>query len=157
MSKSEGSLISISDPPNIVYEKVMNTIPDGMVPSIFEMCTEVSLKEINPKEDKESHEKLAFELTRMFHSEEDAKKAREVFSKTAKHLNKQQVPLEGPQLVTSIIVGLGIVKNNAEARGLINQGVVQKNGSLLKKVVEVNVSDEIKVGNRVWIEFVEKK
>ncbi|MEK7583131.1 MAG: tyrosine--tRNA ligase [Patescibacteria group bacterium] len=157
MSKSEGSLIAIADPPEIVYEKVMNAIPDDMVPSIFEMCTEVPLEEINPEENRESHEKLAFELTRMFHSQEAAEKARDVFLQTASGEYERESMPTGPTQITKFLVDNGVAGTSGEAQGLIRQGVVFKNGILLQKVEKVGPGDKISVGKRIKIKIPEKK
>ncbi|OGN29785.1 MAG: tyrosine--tRNA ligase [Candidatus Yanofskybacteria bacterium RIFCSPLOWO2_01_FULL_49_25] len=153
MSKSEGSLIAISDSPEVVYEKVMNTIPDDMVPSVFEMCTEVPLSEIKDEINREQHEKLAFELTRMFHSQEAAERARNVFSETSQGEHIKEMKLEHPDLITRVIVGV-YVKTVAEASALIKQGVVWKNGELLKKAEQVGPGDEVRIGKRIRFKIV---
>ncbi len=154
MSKSEGSLISISDSPEIVYEKVMNTIPDDMVSSVFEMCTEVPSKEIEDGTSLEQHKKLAFELTRMFHSLEDAQRAQDIFSKTSTGEHKKEVFLELPESIVKFLVANGVTKNNSEAEGLVRQGVVWRNNVIMKGVEKIEPGDEIRVGKR--IQFVTK-
>ena len=156
MSKSEGGLIAISDSPEVVYEKVMNFIPDDMVPSIFEMCTEVPLEEIKDEVNREEHKKLAFELTRMFHSEEAAKKAEKIFAETSRGEYVKEIAIESPKLITQAIVGI-YVKNVSEADGLIRQGVIWKNGVQLKKSEKISPGDEGQIGKRIRFKIVQKK
>lgn len=96
MSKSLGNYIGVNEEPNIMYEKVMK-IPDNMIIKYYNLCTDLHpdvITEIerrlaqgeNPRNIKME---LAHEITKLYHSEEEANKAEEHF-KTA--FQKQEAP-----------------------------------------------------------------
>src|SRR3989344_3353064 len=75
MSKTEGGLISLSDSAQDIYGKTMKTVPDEMIVTVFELCTEkdwvwIQDKKPDIKNDPLIFKKeLAFELTKMYHGE----------------------------------------------------------------------------------------
>lgn len=96
MSKSLGNYIGVNEEPNIMYEKVMK-IPDNMIIKYYNLCTDLHpdvITEIerrlaqgeNPRNVKME---LAHEITKLYHSEEEANKAEKHF-KTA--FQKQEAP-----------------------------------------------------------------
>src|SRR3989344_2713988 len=84
MSSSWGNTINFSDEPNEMFGKIMSMV-DGQVQNYFEVCTRVSIKEIKKimaGHPKEAKIRLAFEITKIYHGEETAKKAQENFKET---------------------------------------------------------------------------
>lgn len=137
MSSSWGNTVNLLDEPNDMFGKVMS-IPDKLIVKYFIHCTRVSMEEIteiekeiqdgkmNPRDAKL---KVAFEITKIYHGENEAQKAQEYFVNT---FSKKEIPQEVAEFVVeneSIkIVELLVKSRNAtslsDARRKIEQGGV---------------------------------
>lgn len=83
MSSSWGNTINFTDSPTDMYGKVMSMV-DTEVKNYFEICTRISLEEIEKITDghpKEAKMRLAFEIVKLYHSESEAEKVQENFEK----------------------------------------------------------------------------
>lgn len=115
MSSSWGNAINLTDEPGEMFGKIMS-VKDELVPRYFELCTRVPLEEVaeilktHPKEAKT---RLAFEITRLYHSEDAAKKAQVDFEKA---FSKGGVPDE--------ILTVKISKNTPLVEILLEKGLV---------------------------------
>lgn len=161
MGKSEGNMIALIDSAEDMLGKVMSWT-DGMILSGFELCTYLEGDEIKDiKEKLESGEnprdiklQLAFEIVKIFLSEDDANRAKDHFIAT---FSKKEIPddiLELKPTVYNVITMLTeskICKSGTEARQVIDQGGVKVND---KKVevkdyfATVEAGDIIKKGSR---------
>lgn len=103
MSKSLGNYIGINEEPNSMYEKVMR-IPDNMIIKYYNLCTdlhpdvitEIERRMANGENPRNIKMELAHEITKLYHSEEQADKAQEHF-KTA--FQKQEAPEDVEEIV----------------------------------------------------------
>ncbi len=144
MSKSLGNYIGVDEEPAVMYEKVMK-IPDEMIIKYYDLCTDIHPDEVakikvrlakgeNPRDIKME---LAFEITRLYHGEEEAVKAQEHF-KTA--FQKGQAPEGTPELsltrkegmddgflLLDTLAATGKFKSKSELRRLFTQGAVKVN------------------------------
>jgi len=142
MSKSEGGFIAINDKPKDIFEKVSNTIPDGMIRTVFELCTEVDLEKIdwnkNPVELKED---LAFELVKMYHGEKEAEKAKNDWRK------EDEMEGSGKRRVEFVAQASG--SSLSAAKELFNQNAIEING---EKVTDwnppVNKGEIVNIGKK---------
>ncbi len=169
MSKSLGNYIGINEPPNEMYGKTMS-IPDKLIYTYFELATDVSNEElrqirrqledpaVNPRDLKR---RLAFEIVKIYHGETAAKSAEEEFDRV---FSKKNLPTDMPEFVLSkaegkiwivrLMASAGLVKTNAEARRLIQQGAVSIDG---QKITDVNLEIEpekdfvLKAGKRRFL------
>lgn len=97
MSKSEGTYVALSDPPDEMFAKVM-ALPDEVIIPCFELCTQVPDREIVElkKEVKENplHTKkhLAFEIVKIYHGEKKATLARKEFEKVVQKKQSPSIP-----------------------------------------------------------------
>ncbi len=142
MGKTEGNAVFLDQDPNNMYGIIMSW-PDGIIGTAFELCTQLSMKEIkeinkqlkdskmNPRDLKM---KLAKEITRIFHNEEDSNSAEENFIKT---VQKKEIPEEiqafpspAPKIniIEALVMITKLASSNNEARRLINQGAVKVDG-----------------------------
>lgn len=137
MSKSLGNYIGIDEDANTMYEKVMK-IPDGMIIKYYNLCTDMHPDEVakveerlnageNPRNIKME---LAKEITRLYHTEEEASQAEEHF-KTA--YQKQEAPedIEEIKFENSILDTLLKTKKAAskgELKRLFEQGAIKIDG-----------------------------
>ena len=87
MSKSYGNTITLNDSPNDMYGKVMS-VNDELITKYFELCTNLPAKNIEKTsaefKNKSSNpmvlkKKLAFEITKTYHGEREAKEAETEF------------------------------------------------------------------------------
>lgn len=137
MSKSLGNYIGINEEPHIIYEKVMK-IPDTLIVKYYNLCTDVHPDEVavvesrlkageNPRDIKME---LAFEITRLYCSEAEAKKAQERFVSV---FQKAEVPEDIPVIaicsgegqfdqLTAALMAAGDFSSKGEIRRIFLQG-----------------------------------
>ena len=137
MGKSEGNAFFLDDTANDMYGKVMSWA-DGVLPSAFELCTEVDMKEVekmikevNPRDLKM---KLAYEITKINHGETGAQEAQDHFIKTVQN---KEVPdeieerklTEDKMNIVDLLILLELAPSKTEARRLIEQGGIKIGGA----------------------------
>jgi tyrosyl-tRNA synthetase len=86
MSKSKGNYIGITEPPEVMFGKVMQ-VSDELMYSYYELLTDVSMQEIGRL--KSLHQMdvkidLARRIVRDFHSEAEARSAEETFTRVVR-------------------------------------------------------------------------
>jgi len=118
--------ISLTDDPKDMYGKLMS-IPDELMPRYYLLLTELHFnKNTNPRDEKM---RLAFELTRMYNSEEAAIMAQNEFINVVQ--NKRipseipEIRLDTPANILDILVSLGFCASKGEAKRLIVQNAVK--------------------------------
>ncbi len=135
MSSSWGNTINLLDTPNNMFGKVMS-IPDELIMSYFVHCTRVPMEDIakiaedivtgaNPRDAKI---KLAKEITALYHSVEEAKKAETYFIDT---FSKKHIPdnireihcIEGTKLI-DVLAEQHLAESKSDARRKMEQGGV---------------------------------
>jgi len=137
MSKSLGNYIGVAEAPGEIFGKVMS-IPDEQIYSYFELVTDVDIDELSQikqeLEDKKTNpmllkRKLAKQIVRMYHSQQEADKAYQeferVFSKKelpedipVKHLEHDQAEM----WIGHYLVKAGCASSTSEVKRLIKQG-----------------------------------
>ncbi len=158
MSKTEGGIISLADPAEDMFGKTMKTVPDEMIATVFELCTEKPLQWIADKKGSDLYEfkkELAFELTKMYHGEKEAIKAKNewerVFSKGELPEQIEEVPGNGMKLV-DFITEHALATSSSEAKRLLDQGAVSINEEVVKEWWQVlKRGDVIRVGPRKFL------
>jgi len=132
MSSSWGNTINFNDNPNDMYGKVMSMV-DDQVKNYFEICTRVPLsdiEEILKDHPKNAKMRLAFEITKMYHSEDEAKEAEKNFEETfskggvPKDILTVKVPKETPLVDT--LLKEGIVSSKTEFTRLNKEGAIKE-------------------------------
>ncbi|MDP2649634.1 MAG: tyrosine--tRNA ligase, partial [bacterium] len=166
MNKSAGTYIAINDSTKEMFGKIMS-LTDVSVMPVFEMCTEIPLQSI--EEDKKSlqsnevnpmdlKKKLAFEIVRMYHGEDQAQKAQEEFERV---FQKREAPDENILVyeakterinVIDLLVESGLAPSRSEAKRLIEQNGVD----IDNKVVD-NVREEIRLQNGMIVKVGKRK
>ncbi len=155
MGKTEGNMAALSDSPEEIYGKIMSWT-DGLIASGFELCTNVSMSEIevikkdiisgkaNPRDFKM---RLAREIVSIYHGEKKAKQAEENFVNT---FQKNEIPddienikAEKNDLLIDLFLVNKIVASKGEFRRLVDGGAIT-NLDLDKKVS--SHSDKVEKG-----------
>ena len=168
MSKSLGNYIGINEEPRHMYGKVMS-IGDEQILNYFEWLTDISNEDlyeirqnlesgsVNPMDLKK---RLGSEIVAQFHSVEQASLAQNNFEK---EIQRRQAPDDmqtvelseaGSKWLSRILLQANMVNSASEAKRLINQGAVEKNGQKVPsdyKVTDLRNGDIIKVGQRRYL------
>lgn len=132
MSKSMGTGIFLDWDANRMYGAVMAQ-PDENMKQLFIDCTWLGLEEIeealkgHPKEAKMN---LAFEIVKMYHGEDEAKKAQENFEETfakggvPKEIKTVKAPKDKP--LAEILLEAGVVSSKTEFNRLNKEGAIEE-------------------------------
>jgi len=165
MSKSLGNYIALTEESKTMYGKIMS-IPDNLIVNYFELCTEISLTEIekimqveNPRDAKM---RLAFEIVKIFHGEDEAKKAQDYFVNT---FSKKEIPDEVTEFKTKVgenildfLVACGGAISKGDARRKIEQNGVSIDKSKLSDInYKLSRNDNnkiVKVGKKFFVKIV---
>ena len=158
VGKTTGNALFLDADSGTLFAGVMS-FPDEVIELGFELLTELDLGGISEKvkEDPMGEKKrLAFEVTKIIHGEDEAKKAKVSFEKTFQkrdHNYTKTVAIQ-KSLTYTIAQEIG---SNSEAKRLINQGAVDVNNNAVRNPThKVNVGDNIKVGEKIFLKVIEK-
>ena len=151
MSKSLGNYIGINEDANTMFEKVMK-IPDNMIIKYYNLCTDIHPDDVakvearlnkgeNPRDIKME---LASEITRLYHSEEETKQAKEHFTMA---FQKQEAPedIEEIKFENNILDTLLKTKkctSKAELKRLFEQGGIKVEGEKVVDYQKLNNIDK---------------
>ena len=167
MSKTSGNCVWLDDEAAEMFGKLMS-VPDDQIIPYLELCTDVPLEEINSLTEqlksganpKDVKARMAHEITKIWHDEESASRARDEFNSRFSegklpddiqihpHSIKMGVSLDTAQL----LVDTGLAASKSEARRLIEQGGVRLNQAVVKDAqISVNAGDVLQAGKRRFI------
>ena len=148
MGKTEKGALWLSPKKTSPYEfyQYWRNIEDGSVENVFKMLTFLpmeKIKELTSYQDERINEAkkiLAFEITKLVHGEEEAKKAEEasnaLFNGQGSLENMPTVKIENTNLsILDAILLTNIAPSKGQARTLINQGGISLND---EKITDVN-------------------
>ena len=135
MSKSKGNYIGITEPPKIMFRKVMG-ISDELMWRYWELLTDFSLAEIaalKKREPMQVKKELAGRIVSDFHSATDAKQAEEDF---AREVQQGGVPSDvrveygsaGDIRLPQFMLGTNMSGTRSEAERLLKAGAVEIDG-----------------------------
>jgi len=135
MSKSKGNYIGITEPPKIMFRKVMG-ISDELMWRYWELLTDFSLAEIaalKKREPMQVKKELAGRIVADFHSATDAKQAEEDF---AREVQQGGVPSDvrveygsaGDIRLPQFMLGTNMSGTRSEAERLLKAGAVEIDG-----------------------------
>ncbi len=170
MGKSEGNMITLDDKPEDMFGKIMSWT-DGMIELGFELCTDVSDKEIknmvkkmasgeNPVQFKRL---LARTIVEAWHDQASAIKAEEHFNNLFK---KHSIPDKVPELkikaskksIVDLLVDSNLATSKTDARRQINQGAVRLAGEVVKdEGAEVSITSKgviLQKGKRSFVKII---
>jgi len=155
MGKSEGNMISLIGSSKDMFGKVMSW-PDEMIYPGFELCTQISTKDLSIIEDKiKSNEnprdlklQLAYEIVKIYFGEEIAKQEMDnfisQFSNKDLPNNMEDVEIDKRFKNATEVISTAFNISKTSARKMIEQGAVKiyYNGEM-KKIIEPNKNVEI--------------
>ncbi len=140
MGKTEKGALWLSPKKTSPYEfyQYWRNVEDESVENVFKMLTFLpmeKIKELSSYQDERINEAkkiLAFEITKLIHGQEEAKKAQEasnaLFSGQGNIQNMPTVTLENTNIsILDAIILTGIAPSKSQAKTLINQGGISLN------------------------------
>jgi tyrosyl-tRNA synthetase len=138
MSKSKGNYIGITEPPKVMFRKVMQ-ISDDLMWRYWELLTDRSLAEIGAMKARNEPMALKMDLARTivadFHSATDAAQAQADFDREVRQgdvpldLETVRVPPEVGNNLAKLLVAATIAPSRSEAERLIKAGAVEIDGA----------------------------
>lgn len=159
MSKSLGNYIGVTDPPKLMFERLMS-ISDQMMAQYFYLLTDFDAERIEELSDadrthpKQAKMALGKEIVTLYHDAEKARWAAEEFDRIhARHELPEDIPevkieQTGEHMLVKLLTGIGLVPSNAEAKRLIKQGGVRIDG---ERIGDPNAKLEVKNGMVVQV------
>lgn len=146
MSKSLGNYIGVTEPPEVMYRKVMQ-ISDELMFRYYELLTGMSMPEIDSlkadiasgsRHPMQAKRDLALRIVSDYHSLEDAERAAAVFRKV---VQERQAPDDMPVhdlpetihgdaviRIDKLLRAIGLCSSGAEANRKLKEGAVSING-----------------------------
>lgn len=164
MSKSEGNYVSLKDPPQEMYVKVLS-LPDKAVFELFELCTDLDFGKINGLKSLDiltaKHE-LAYQITKIYHGETGALLGREEFNKI---FREKETPRETKEIrfkkdeinIVELLNGSGLVSSSSEAKRLISQGAVEVDNQKISNwdaIIDLRGGAAVKIGPKRFFKAV---
>lgn len=169
MSSSWGNTINFLDEPTDMYGKVMSMSDELIIP-YFTMLTRVPMDMIkehekslslgfNPKDIKQ---KLAFEITRMYHGQKKAEKAEESWENT---FSKKEIPKDIKEIsvkyrkkLGEVLVENKLLPSNGEVMRRIKGGAIKdlETGEVLKENIVIKKDITLKYGKKDFVKIVIK-
>lgn len=163
IGKTEGNVIALNDKPEELYGKIM-ALGDDVIISGLTYLTDIPTAEISDIQEKlrsgehpmPFKKRLAYEIVKQLHSDEEAVRAQEHFERTVQ--NKElpeslhEVTVSADQLLDeNLLVSLGFVSSKSEAKRLFEQGGIELEGEKITGVAERPILEDnmiLKVGKR---------
>lgn len=148
MSKSKNNYIGITEPPKVMFAKVMR-ISDDLMYRYYELLTDVPMHEIarmreniaaGQQDPMEAKMTLARQIVVDFHSEQEASDAHDAFDREVRHGLEpadtetvelpQQATTEKGIRVDKLIAFVGLADSVTDAARKMKAGAVEVNGSI---------------------------
>ncbi len=159
MSKSAGTGVFLDYKPGEMYGAVMAQ-PDENMRQLFVDCTWLEKEDIDGILEKESPRdakmKLAFEITRIYHGEKEAEKARDnfvnVFQKREMPGDMEIYKTEKGRELKDILLGNKLVDSASAFRRLVKEGAIDFGGETISDSrYKIEKSGVVRIGKKIFI------
>jgi tyrosyl-tRNA synthetase len=137
MSKSKGNYIGITEPPKVMFRKIMG-LSDALMWRYWELLTDLSLQEIRAMKQREPMDvkmELGRRIVADFHSQAEAWQAEEDFNREVRQgaapddIDTVEYGAAGDIRVPQMLHGTGLAPTRSEAERLLKSGAVEIDGS----------------------------
>lgn len=159
MGKTEGNIIAFTDSAQEMFGKVMSWT-DGMIAPGFELCTDVSLSEVDMANPRNAKVRLAKEIVSFYHNKEAADKAEENFENTFKKGGVAEDAVEAvvskETLLVDVLLQEKLVASKTEFRRLIDEGaitIVESDQKVTDPLIKIDKDQNLKIGKRRFIKI----
>jgi tyrosyl-tRNA synthetase len=175
MSKSLGNYIGINEPPQQMFGKLMS-IPDHLIPSYFELLTDLNQSELERMKTELSQAKvnpfvwkkqLGIEIVTKYHRKKQAEEALHEFERIFKQKElPEDIPAvsydgdESPVWIGHLLVRTGCVSSTSEVKRLIQQGGLYLNGQKVtdpELKVSTQTEQVVRIGRTKFYRILGKK
>jgi len=155
MSKSSGNCIWLDDKPGDMFGKIMS-MADTQIEEYWQMLTNLSKEELKKLKAIDAKKKLAAEIVKIFHSEAEAKNAREEFERV---FQKHQKPQDTKEVkvakskwkIVDFLVENNLAASKSAAKRLIEQDAIEIDEKIVKEnKVEFKGGEVIRVGKKTF-------
>lgn len=157
MSKSYGNIIGLQDEPNDMFGKVM-AVPDSALKEYYELTSDLDFNESKPA--LKLKEELAFEVVKIYHGPEKAKRASKnweaVFRKGEAPETMEEIKIQDGENLKQLVYKSGAAASLSESQRLIEQGAVSLDGKVLKdwkKKISLKKPAVLKIGKHRFIKL----
>ena len=132
MSKSEFNTVGLSEDSLSMYSK-LEKVPDNLIPSYFELLTELDLNLLEENNPRDLQRRMALEVTSLYHGAEEALKAQSNCEKLFLGLNEKvgEIPIISlkeivfPIKFFYLLSSLNLFKSSSESKRSIKGGGVK--------------------------------
>lgn len=158
MSKSINNSIALEDDPSDMYGKIMS-IGDLLIESYWQSLTDLPSEELTNLKPLDAKKKLAFEIVKIYHSEQDAQKAQSQFESV---FQKRQMPEEAKEVkvskskwkIVDFLVENRLVESKSAAKRLVDQNAIEIDSQTVKDPeVELKNGQVVKIGKRKFVKI----
>lgn len=158
MSKSLGNYIGVTDTAADIFGKVMS-IPDTLILPYYELCTGVDMaqaEQLVQNSPRDAKSGLAKEIVTLYHSQKAGEAAEDAFNK---QFRDKEAPTDIAEVKVSgsdgldILVQAGLASSRSDARRLVVQGGLRRNGEVVSDIGDVKFvdGDTIQAGKRRFV------
>ena len=129
MGKTEGNMITLSDPANDMFGKVMSW-SDSMIPLGVELCTGLDSNNFINEKPRDQKIKLAHEIVKIYYGADTADKAQDNFEQTfvkgavPKDIKTIQVDKDTP--LVDVLLKEGMISSKSEFNRLNKEGAIKE-------------------------------
>ncbi len=169
MSKSKGNYIGITEPPKVMFRKVMG-ISDELMWRYWELLTDLSLQEISALKSREPMQvkkDLAARIVADFYSATDAQQAGEDFAREVQqgaepsdlpstHLPTEAVVYRGTDRminVPKLLACSAMAPSRTEGERMVKAGAVEINGVPWRELIHPDESTLTVRAGKKWMRF----
>lgn len=144
--------ISLTESAQNMYGKLMS-IPDSLMDKYYTLLTDLKFnKDNNPRDEKM---RLAYEITKMYNGEIEAKKAQDEFINVVQNkgipTDIEEIKMDEPILITDLLTKLNFVPSKGEAKRLIAGGGVKfENEKITDLQTIIDKSGILQAGKRKY-------
>jgi len=157
MSKSYGNYIGINEAPKDMFGKIMS-IPDILMYKYYELLTDEDLAVVKKMHPKDAKVNLAKIIITHYHSQANAEKEAEEFSRV---FSQKEVPQDieefksdGKKSILTILLESKLVTSGNEARRLIKQQAVAFENKKIDEDFVPKATGILKIGSRRFLKVV---
>ncbi|MBE7706739.1 MAG: tyrosine--tRNA ligase [Cyanobacteria bacterium SIG30] len=130
--------ISLTEDPKNMYGKLMS-IPDSLMPKYYTLLTDLTYNPTNNPRDEKM--RLAYEITKMYTGEENAKMAQDNFVNVIQNKGVpsdiKEYKKENATNILDLLVELNFTQSKGEAKRLIQGGGVKINGEKISDMTTI--------------------
>ncbi len=161
MSKSYNNYIAFNDEPFDMFGKVMS-IRDELMEDYYKLVLYYenldNIRKLINGNPRYAKEILAYEIVKIFYTEEIANKVRDEFNRVFKYKDipddAKVYELKGEESLADILIKTGLVSSKNEFRRLILQNAIKVNNNVVKENIVISSSVFVRVGKHRFLKVV---